>query len=84
MSIEDFALRFEGLDPAKINAIITNSEHLLGVVEAQMATVKQLTDTVQRLVAVVDAELPHAKQLVADVRSQLAAYEANQKRFSHF
>jgi ABC-type transporter Mla subunit MlaD len=82
MTLEDAALRFEGLDPAKINAIANNLAHLLGVVDAQMECVKEILIKVNALSAVVQAEMPRAKQVLADIQSQIAAYEANQRRFS--
>jgi ABC-type transporter Mla subunit MlaD len=82
MSIEDFALRFEGLDPARINAVVNNLAHLAGVVEAQVESVKELLIKANALSAVVQSELPRVKQTIADIQSQLAAYEANQRRFN--
>jgi ABC-type transporter Mla subunit MlaD len=82
MTLEDFALRFEGIDPAKVNEIANNLTHLLGVVDGQMERVKEILIKVDALSAVVQAELPRAKQTLADIQSQIAAYEANQRRFN--
>ena len=82
MSLEDFALRFEGLDPVRVNAIVDNLAHLAGVVDTQVESVKELLIKANALSAVVQAELPRIKKTIADIQSQLAAYEANQRRFN--
>lgn len=56
MSIEDNLLRFEGLDPAKINAILDNVTHLLGVVKAEMPRVEKLIADVQSQIAAYEAK----------------------------
>lgn len=71
MSIEDFVLRFEGLDPAKIKQGLDDVSHLAGVIKAEVEKFKALLDT----------ELPRIERLIANVQSQIAAYEANQRRF---
>ncbi len=60
MTIEDWVFQQEGLEPAKVQAIIDDVLHVL---------------------AVIKAELPRVEKLVANLQSQIAAYEANQRRF---
>ena len=56
MSIEDFALRFEGLDPVKVKAILDNTSHLLGVVESELPRIKQLIADVRTEIAAYEAK----------------------------
>lgn len=81
MTWESWFLEQEGLDPAKIKAILDNTEHLLGVVENNLDNVNALLKQVTALAAVVQSELPRAKQLAHDIRNQIAAYEARQKEY---
>lgn len=56
MSIEDNLLRFEGLDPAKVNAILDNVAHLLGAIKAEMPRVEKLIADVQSQIAAYEAK----------------------------
>jgi len=60
MTIEDFALRFEGLDPVKV---------------------KEILDNVQHFINLITTELPRIDKTLKAINSQIAAYEANQRRF---
>lgn len=82
MSIEDIALRWEGLDPAKIKSILDDTAALLSVVESEIGRVQSVLTEVDHLVGVVQGQLPRVNRLTADIRNQIAAYEAKQKEFN--
>lgn len=71
MSIEDFALKFEGLSDqqiADLHAALVDTQHTVGTVKA--------------LIATIEAELPRIKRTVATFEGILATVNAKQKAWS--
>lgn len=87
MSIEDNLLRFEGLDPAKINQGLTDASVLLGVIKDELGRVKAMTGTAQKLiedfnhlVSVYETQEQRIERLITTVQGQIAAYQTKQKQ----
>lgn len=87
MSIEDNLLRFEGLDPDKINQGLTDASVLLGVVKSELGRVKAMAETAQKLaedfnhlVSIYEAQEGRIERLISTVQGQIAAYQAKQKQ----
>lgn len=71
MSIEDFALKFEGLSDQQIAAVhqaLADSIHTIANVKA--------------ILAIIEAELPRLKKTVATAENLLATINAKQKEWS--
>ncbi len=62
MSIEDFALQFEGLDPAKVHAILDDTVHLLDVIKAEMPHIERWIANVRSQVAAYEAKQKQINQ----------------------
>lgn len=80
MTIEDNFLRWEGLDPAKVDEIANNLVHILDTVKGQTDRINTILREAANLVAIIETEMPRVEKTIADVRSQIAAYEAKQKQ----
>ena len=70
MTLEDFALRFEGLSDEQIAAV-----HRL--LEEAPHTIANL----RSIVAIIEADLPRLKRTLATLQSALATINANQQRY---
>jgi uncharacterized protein YukE len=81
MSIEDAALRFEGLDPATIDSVLADMMHFIGVVKAQVDQINAIAERCTAFAAVVKSETPRMQKMLANIQSQIQAYEANQRRY---
>jgi ABC-type transporter Mla subunit MlaD len=70
MSIEDFALRFEGLDDqqiARVHLALNDSVHTVANLKA--------------IIQIVKAELPRLERTLATLESVLATVKTTQERF---
>ncbi len=59
MSIEDFALKFEGFSDqqiAQIHEALPKVEHLIGVVKANLAEINAVVPVLQMVVQVINAK----------------------------
>jgi hypothetical protein len=55
VTIEDWALTFEGMDPVKIQAVMDDTRHLISVIKAEMPRVAKLIDTIQEQISAYEA-----------------------------
>jgi hypothetical protein len=55
MTIEDWALQFEGLDPVKIKAILDDAVHVLGVIKAELPRIERLIANAQSQILAYEA-----------------------------
>ncbi len=62
MSIEDFALQFEGLDPAKVHAILNDIVHFLDVLKTEMPRIERLRDNLRSQIAAYEAKQAQINQ----------------------
>jgi len=87
-TFEEMGLRALGLDPIKINDAMVNGLQVLGAVKGQLDRLKRMADNAQvvmndlnELIKAYEAQQGHIEKLISDVQSQIAAYQANQRRF---
>ena len=62
MTIEDFAIQFEGLDPAVVHRALADAEHLLGIIQAEMPCIKQLLADVRSQIVAYEAKQKQLNQ----------------------
>ena len=74
MSIEDFALRFEGIDPARVKQ---SMDDLVAVLNSA----KQIAAALQVQMTAVQTQMPRIERLIDNVETIIKQYEANQRRF---
>ncbi len=56
MTFEDLALKFEGLDPVKVKAILDDVSHLLGIIKTEMPRAEHLIANLQSQIAAYEAK----------------------------
>lgn len=91
MSIEDFALRFEGFNDqqiAQLKAALPDIEHLVGVLQANFpainriqAGVAQLLPDLVKLEGVINSEMPRINKVIPVIKMAVAVINATQKEF---